>query len=94
MDLQKDFDTADHQILLAKLNHYGICRVSNDWFKSYLCNHSQYVSLNGYESGLTAINCGGPQESALGPLLFLLCISNLNEATTFCKISPFCCCVI
>ena len=36
VDLQKTFDTVDHQILLVKLNHYGIRRVSNDWFKSYL----------------------------------------------------------
>ena len=33
VDLQKAFDTVDHQKLLAKLNYYGICRVSNDWFK-------------------------------------------------------------
>ena len=38
VDLQKTFDTLDHQILLAKLNHYGIREVSNDWFKSYLSN--------------------------------------------------------
>ena len=50
--LQKAFDTVDHQILLAKLNHYGICGVSNDWFKSYLSNRHQYVSINRYESGL------------------------------------------
>ena len=60
VDLQKVFDTVDHQILLAKLNHYGIHEVSNDWFKSYLSNRSQYVSINGYESGLAVINCGVP----------------------------------
>ena len=65
--LQKMFDTIDHQILLAKLSHYGICGVSNDWFKSYLSNRSQYVSINGYDSGLAAINCGVPQGSVLGP---------------------------
>ena len=46
VDLQKSFDTVDHQILLAKLNHCGICGVSNDWFKSYLSNCNQYVSIN------------------------------------------------
>ena len=40
-DLQKAFGTVDHQILLAKLNHYGICGVSNDCFKSYLSHHHQ-----------------------------------------------------
>ena len=57
VDLQKAFDTVDHQILLAKLNHYGIRGVSNDWFKSYLSNRSQYVSINGYEFSLAVINC-------------------------------------
>ena len=61
VDLQKAFDTVDHQILLAKLSHYGICGVPNDWFKSYLSNCSQYVSINRYDFGLAAINCGAPQ---------------------------------
>ena len=79
----KAFDTVDHQILLAKLNHYEICGVSNDWFKSYLSNRSQYVSINGYESSLAVINCGVPQGSVLGPLLFLLYINDLNQAIKF-----------
>ena len=55
MDLQKAFDTVDFQILLAKLSHYGTCGVSNDWFKSYLSNRSQYVSINGYDSALVLL---------------------------------------
>ena len=89
MDLQKVFDTVDHQILLAKLNHCGICGVSNDWFKSYLSNHSQYASINGYESGLAAINCGVPHGSVLGPLLFLLYTNDLNQAIKFCKVHHY-----
>ena len=89
VDLQKAFDTVDHQILLAKLNHYGIRGVSSDWFKSYLSYRNQYVSINGFDSGLTTINCGVPQGSVIGPLLFLLYINDLNEAIKFCKAHHF-----
>ena len=89
VDLQKAFDTVDYQILLAKLNHYGICGVSNDWFKSYLSNRNQYVSINGFDSGLTSINCGIPQGSVLRPHLFLLYIHDLNQAIKFCKVHHF-----
>ena len=80
VDLQKAFDTVNHEILLAKLNHYGVRGVSNDWFRSYLSNPQQYVSINGYDSGLTKINCGVLQGSVLGPLLFWLYINDLNQA--------------
>ena len=89
MDLQKAFDTMDHEILLSKLDYYDIRGISNKWFKSYLSNRKQFVSINGYDSGLAEINGVLPQGSVLGPLLFLLYINDLNQAIKFCKVHHF-----
>ena len=61
--LAKSVWYCNHQKLLAKLSHYGIRGISNDWFKSYLSNRNEYASINGFDSGLAAINCGIPQGS-------------------------------
>ena len=87
--MEKAFDTVDHQILLTKLNQYGIRGGSNDWFKSYLSNRSKYVSINGYESSLAIINFSVSQGSVLGLLLFLLYINDLNQVIKFCKVHHF-----
>ena len=70
-DLQKAFDTLDHQILLAKLNHYGIPGVSNDWFKYYLSNRCQYVSMSGYYSCCYKFWCSS-KISSRSPAIFII----------------------
>ena len=77
IDLSKAFDTVDHEILLRKMEHYGIRGVSLDWFNSYLSNRKQYVYLNGEPSQLGNITCGVPHGSVLGLLLFLIYINDL-----------------
>ena len=68
IDLQKAFDTVDHNICLKKLYHYGIRGKANEWFCSYLSNRSQFVSMNGFDSEAKTVGIGVPHGSVLGPL--------------------------
>ena len=77
IDLKKAFDTVNHLILFKKLEHYSIRGIPLEWFKSYLNNSKQYVSVCGNISATLEITCGVPQGCVLGPLLFLLYISDL-----------------
>ena len=69
IDLKKAFDTVDHNILLKKLEHYGIRNKENSWFKNYLCDREQFVTFNGISSEKNQITCGVPQGSVLGKTL-------------------------
>ena len=80
MDLSKAFDTINHSKLLHKLNCYGIRGTSNLWFKNYLSERKQYLEFNIIKSNLLNINCGVPQGSILGPILFLLYINDIHSA--------------
>ena len=68
------------KILLQKLKYYGIRSKQNDWFRSFLTNRKQYVSMEGFFSQTKIVKCGVPQGSTLGPLLFLIYINDLANA--------------
>ena len=77
IDLQKAFDTIDHDILLKKLSAIGFSNHTIGWFKSYLSNRLFRVNLGNCYSDLSNITCRVPQGSILGPLLFLIYVNDM-----------------
>ena len=76
LDIKKAFDTVDHNILLQKLEHYGLNGIVIKWFKSYLSSRYQQTKVGKLLSDFRIIKCEVPQGSILGLLLFCLFIND------------------
>lgn len=77
LDFRKAFDSIKHDILIRKLQMYGIRGIALDLTKNYLWDRKQYVQLPNFKSDLGVIKYGVPQGSILGPLLFILYINDI-----------------
>ena len=80
IDFKKAFDTVDHEIMLRKLDCYGIRGHANMFFGSYLIIRRQFIVAYGVQSDIGFVKCGVPQGSVLGPLFFLLYINDIYRA--------------
>ncbi len=89
LDLRKAFDTLDHKILIEKLKLYGITGGAIKWFMSYLEKRYQICKVNNAKSSKKLIQCGVPQGSNLGPLLFSLYVNDLPNCLDQAKPSMF-----
>ena len=79
-DLSASFDTIDHEILLERLRfRYGFSNLVLQWFTSYLVDRPQHIVLDKFSSQPRRLSCGVSQGSVLGPVLFSLYISPLED---------------
>ena len=88
VDLQKAFDIAEDDILLAKLADCGVWGIT-DKCLVLLSNETQYISINSHNSNVASVLYSVPQGSVLSVLLFSIYINDLYQSILFCKVHDF-----
>jgi len=86
IDLSKAFDSLPHDKLLWKLETYGCRNIELQWLRSYLTGRTQYTQYGETSSNILQVLMGVPQGSILGPLLYLIYVIDIKNASKFTKI--------
>ena len=89
LDFSKAFDKVDHTLLLNKLKHFGIRGKVLKWIESFLRDRKQSVIVGGSKSESAPVVSGVLQGSVLGPILFLLMISDIDENVKYSILASF-----
>ena len=82
IDLQKAFNTTDHEILLPKVKAIRFSESTIKWFKSYLSKRKFLVNIENKLSDLGKISCGLQQGSILWSLLLLIYVNDMPQTAT------------
>ena len=78
-----------NDILPEKSEHYGFRGIASSWYKSHLYKRTQIVTVNGVNANELIINCGVPQGSLPGPLLFLIYINDIYKSSQILQFKLF-----
>ena len=90
LDFAKAFDKVDHHILGMKLEkQFGITGKLLAWIKDFFADRTQSVVVEGVESDKIKVSSGVAQGSVIGPMLFIMFMTDIDQEVDYCQTTSF-----